>query len=149
MLQYDFEDSIGYWIASAHHSYMRVFNELLEPHGITFRQAQLLGYLAAEGPMSQSELAMRMMIEPPSLVGILDRAEEAGLIERRGCSDDRRRKLIHTMPAADEVWEKIVRCAREIRRQAVVGLSVDEIETLRYLLAKVRENVSSDVPAIR
>lgn len=149
MLQYDFEDSVGYWLASAHHSYMRVFNERLEPHGITFRQAQLLGYLAIDGPMSQSELASRMMIEPPSLVGILDRAEEAGLIERRGCSDDRRRKLIHTLPAAEEVWARIVQCGREIRRQAVDGLSHEEVESLRHLLAKVRENVSSVAPAIR
>jgi MarR family transcriptional regulator for hemolysin len=149
MLQYDFEDSVGYWLASAHHSYMRVFNERLEPHGITFRQAQLLGYLAVDGPMSQSELASRMMIEPPSLVGILDRAEEAGLIERRGCSDDRRRKLIHPMPAAEEVWTKIVACGREIRRQAVEGLNPEEVETLRHLLAKVRENVTSDAPAVR
>jgi MarR family transcriptional regulator for hemolysin len=146
MLQYEFEDSVGYWLASAHHSYMRVLNEHLEPHGITYRQAQLLGYLVKDGAMSQSELASRMMIEPPSLVGILDRAEEAGLIERRSCNNDRRRKLIHTRPAAQQVWAKIVACSRAIRRQALQGLNPQEIDSLRHLLMKVRENVSSDAP---
>lgn len=148
MLQYDFEESVGYWLASAHHAYMRVLNERLEPHGITYRQAQLLGYLVKDGAMSQSELASRMLIEPPSLVGILDRAEEAGLIERRSCNNDRRRKLIHTMPAAEEVWAKIVACGRDIRRQALQGLDAQEVESLRHLLAKVRENVSSDAPVV-
>lgn len=146
MLQYDFDQSVGYWIATAHQSYMRVFNERLAPYGITYRQAQLLGWLAVEGPMSQTDLATRMLIEPPSLVGILDRAEEAGLIERRPCPDDRRRKLVHTLPAAEQVWARIAQCGREIRRQAVAGLSEEEIATLRHLLEKVRENVTTCEP---
>lgn len=149
MLQYDFDESIGYWIANAHQSYMRAFNERLEPHGITFRQAQLLAFLAMDGPLSQTELACRMLIEPPSLVGILDRAEEAGLIERRGCDKDRRRKLIHTLPPAQKVWKQIAKCGREIRQQAVEGLTVEEVQTLRHLLEKVRENVSSNELAER
>lgn len=149
MFQYDFDESIGYWIAMTHQSYMRLFNEMLAPHGITFRQAQLLGMLALDGPLSQTELAARMLIEPPSLVGILDRAEEAGLIERRSCSEDRRRKLVHPLPAADKVWERIAQCGREIRRQAVAGLSDDEVKTLRYLLEKVRENVTTSAAAVQ
>ncbi|MCO6044531.1 MarR family transcriptional regulator [Aeoliella sp. ICT_H6.2] len=150
MLRYDFDDSVGYWITSSHQAYMRAFNDRLEPHGITFRQAQLLAFLAMEGrPLSQTELAARMLIEPPSLVGILDRAEEAGLIERRCCDQDRRRKLIHILPTAQKVWKQIAKCGREIRQQAVKGLSEDEVKTLRYLLDKVRENVSSDETAVR
>lgn len=149
MLQYDFDESIGYWIATAHQSYMRLFNERLAPFGITYRQAQVLGWLAADGPMSQTDLAARMLIEPPSLVGILDRAEHAGLIERRACPEDRRRKLVHTLPAAERVWNRIAQVGREIRRQAVQGMTVDEVETLRTLLAKVRENVAAQELAIQ
>ncbi|WP_425399785.1 MarR family winged helix-turn-helix transcriptional regulator [Aeoliella sp.] len=149
MLQYDFDESIGYWLCCAHQAYMRTFNERLEPHGITYRQAQLLAFLAMDGPLSQTELAARMLIEPPSLVGILDRAEEAGLIERRSCNQDRRRKLIHTLPAAEKVWKKIAECGRGIREQATAGLTEEEVQTLRHLLDKVRENVTSDETAIR
>jgi MarR family transcriptional regulator for hemolysin len=105
--------------------------------------------LALDGPLSQSELAARMLIEPPSLVGILDRAEEAGLIERRPCPDDRRRKLVHPLPASEKVWKRIVQCGRELRRQAVEGLSAEEVKMLRYLLAKVRENVTACEPVHR
>jgi MarR family transcriptional regulator, transcriptional regulator for hemolysin len=147
MINYDFEASIGYWINTVHQSYMRSFNEKLAPHGITFRQAQLLGWLAAEGPMSQSDLAARMFIEPPSLVGIIDRAEQAGLIERRVSETDRRCKMIYLLPAAETVWKRIAQVALEMRAQATQDLSSDEVATLIELLQKVRTNVSSFQPA--
>src|SRR5690606_12032992 len=106
-IDYDFEASVGYWVITVHQAYMRAFNEKLAPHGITFRQAQLLGWLAADGPLTQSELASRMFIEPPSLVGILDRAEQAGLIERRVSDADRRFKTVHLLPGAEKVWKRI------------------------------------------
>ncbi|QDU57176.1 MarR family winged helix-turn-helix transcriptional regulator [Aeoliella mucimassa] len=142
MLQYDFENSLGYWLTTTHQSYMRLFNERLAPHGITFRQAQLLGWLAIDGPMSQTELAARMLVEPPSLVGILDRAEQAKLIERRPCPNDRRVKQIHALPSAKKTWKQIAEVGREIRKQAMEGLTENEIRTLQRLLVKVRENVS-------
>ncbi|MEZ6073592.1 MAG: hypothetical protein R3C10_25775 [Pirellulales bacterium] len=45
--------------------------EELTPHGITFRQMQVMAWLMLEGELSQNELASRMIIEPPTLVGVL------------------------------------------------------------------------------
>ena len=142
MLQYDFEESLGYWIALTHQAYMRAFNERLAPFGISYRQAQVLGWLAVEGPLSQAELAARMLIEPPSLVGVLNRMEEAKLIARRACPDDARKNLIHPLRAADRIWERIADCGRDVREQAISGLTPREVETLRKLLRKVLQNVS-------
>ncbi len=142
MLDYDFQDSIGYWLITTHQAYLRAFNEKLAPQGITFRQAQVLGWLAAEGPLTQTELAARMLIEPPTLVGILDRAEQAGLIKRRVSRTDRRSKEVHLLPGAKILWEKIVQCGREMRSQATDGLSAKEVDMLIQLLEKVRNNVS-------
>jgi MarR family transcriptional regulator for hemolysin len=142
MLDYDFQNSIGYWLITTHQAYLRALNEKLVPQGITFRQAQVLGWLAVEGPLTQTELASRMLIEPPTLVGILDRAEQAGLIKRLVSTTDRRSKEVHLLPGAATLWEKIVECGREMRSQAINGLSPQEIETLIQLLEKVRNNVS-------
>ncbi len=141
MLQYDFAESIGVWIAETHQAYMRAFQQRLAPHGITYRQAQVLGWLALEGPLSQTDLAARLLIEPPSLVGVIDRMEQAGLLERRPCDQDRRKKLIHTLPAANKIWAPIVECGRAMRAQAALGLSKREVATLKQLLKKVKENV--------
>lgn len=126
----------------AYNAYLDVFKESLDPYGITYRQAQILGWLAVRGPLSQAELAGLMMIEPPSLVGTLDRMEAIGLLERKSCPSDRRKNLVHALPAADGMWEQIAACGRTVRAKATQGLSQEEVATLRDLLERVRTNLA-------
>lgn len=147
MLYHDFEASAGYWLITAAHAYQRALNEQLAPEGITYRQCQVLGYLALEGPLAQTELADRMQIEPPTLVGILDRMQRDGWIERHGCRDDRRRKLVHPTEAAVPVWSKILECAEQVRSRATLGLSERQMNTLKRLLEVVQHNLSAKVAA--
>jgi MarR family transcriptional regulator for hemolysin len=118
--------------------------EELAPHGITYRQSLVLGWLALEGELSQSELASKMMIEPPTLVGILDRMERDGWIARHDCPSDRRKKIVRAVPAAEPVWDKIVQCALRVRRRATDGLTDRQMATLKKLLRKIHHNLKSD-----
>lgn len=143
MLQYDFEQSIGYWLAMASQAYQRAISEEVAPHGITHRQCHVLGWLALEGELSQTELAKRMSIEPPTLVRILDRMERAGWIERDDCCHDRRKKIIRLREEVEPVWAKIVECARKTRARATEGLSGEELESLKAILEKVCANLGA------
>jgi MarR family transcriptional regulator for hemolysin len=144
-LKHDFHQSIGYWLTITTQSYHRAVSEELLPHGITYRQSMVLGWLALEGELSQTELASKMMVEPPTLVGILDRMERDGWISRNNCPSDRRKNLIRANPAAEPVWEKIVECATRVREQAVQGLSDRQLTTLKKLLRRVSQNLKADV----
>jgi MarR family transcriptional regulator for hemolysin len=127
----------------AHQNYSRAVTERLLPHGITFRQAQVLGYLELDGPQTQSELAARMMIEPPSLVGVLNRMEQSRLVQRQSCPEDRRRNVIYLLPAAGALWQQVAVCARQVRSKALRGMSAAEVKQLKHLLNKVSENVNA------
>lgn len=120
---------------------MRALQDQLAPQGITFRQAQVLAWIVLKGPQSQAELASRMSIEPPSLVGTLDRMEAGGLIERRPCSSDRRKKLVHLLEASEAIWERVADVARKIRNVASRGLNEQEVAELKRLLKKITDNV--------
>lgn len=144
MLEYEFEESIGYWVCMTSHLMERALNEELAPQGITFRQFQVLGWLALKGGMSQIELAEQMSIEPPTLVGILDRMEREGWISRESCPDDRRRKIIRAQAKAEPVWSKMVASARRIRSRATQGLDEHQVQMLMQLLGQVQENLTSD-----
>ncbi|MDH3716967.1 MAG: MarR family transcriptional regulator [Planctomycetota bacterium] len=141
--QYDFEESIGYWLTMATQAYHRSLADELAPHGITFRQAQVLGWLALKGDLSQTELARRMMVEPPTLVSILDRMEREGWISRRTCQSDRRRKYVQLNAAAEPGWDRVLESARKIRAQASEGLSDKQAETLKNLLRVVHQNLGT------
>ncbi len=143
MLQYDFEDSIGFWIFSAAHELTRVMNEELSAHGITFRQWQVLAWLSFLGQVSQSEVAENMGIEAPTLVGVLDRMERDGWIERATDPSDRRRKIIRPTERVEPVWAKMVECAMRVRERASRGLSTDQLADLQSTLAAVKANFAN------
>ena len=130
MLQYDFEESVGYWLTVTTQAYHRALNEELAPLGLTVRHLQVLGWLALDGDLTQSDMANRLMIEPSSLVGILDRMERSGWIVREAASDDRRKKYIRLRPEAEPIWQKSVECARRLRAQAATGMTTEEQQLL-------------------
>ena len=141
MLNYDFEESIGYWLTLSTQAFHRAVSEEVAPHGITYRQSLVLAWLVLEGELSQAELANKMMVEPPTLVGILDRMERDGWITRNSCPSDRRKKLIRATTAAEPVWEKIAEGGRRVRARATAGLSEQELDTLKQLLIRVNRNL--------
>jgi len=144
MRDYDFEHSTGYWICTTSHLYQRRLDKELAPLGITFRQFQVLGWLVYAGPLSQGELAERMMIEPPTLVRILDRMESQGWIVRAASTTDRRRKRLEIGSEAEPLWNRVVDCLNRVRGEATAGLDEQEIETLQNLLQRVQNNLLTD-----
>lgn len=144
MQPYDFEESIGYWLTIVTQSYHRSLNERLAPFGVTYRQSHVIGWLMLEGELTQAELARRMMIEPPTLVRILDRMETLGWISRQDCPADRRRKLIRLTDSAEPVWGNMVSVAKQVRQIAGRGLSADEQYVLKDLLRRVRDNLRAE-----
>jgi MarR family transcriptional regulator for hemolysin len=145
-LHFDFDESIGCWLTMTTQTYHRAVTDELGPHGITYRQSLVLGWLALEGELSQAELAAKMMVEPPTLVGILDRMERDGWISRHGCPGDRRKKIIRVTSSAEPVWDKIVECALRVRKQATAGLSERQLATLKKLLHRVQRNLKAGDP---
>lgn len=139
------EQSIGYWLTITTQAYHRAVTEEMAPHGITYRQSMVISWLMLEGDLSQAELAAKMMVEPPTLVGILDRMERDGWITRHSCPSDRRKKLIRLSPAVAPVWEKIMECAERIRTRATNGLSASELDSLKRLLRRMHENIDGPV----
>lgn len=141
-LNYDFEESVGYWLVLASQAFQKALGDELQPHGITFRQCQVLGWLVLEGELSQGELATRMMIEPATLAGVLDRMERESLVLRRSTVDDRRRKLVRVSAGAKRVWEQAIVCARSVRERAAHGMTPAEVEALKGMLRKVVGNLA-------
>jgi MarR family transcriptional regulator, transcriptional regulator for hemolysin len=144
VLHHNLEESIGYWLTVTTQAYHRAVVEELAPRGITYRQSMVLGWLALEGELSQTQLAAKMMVEPPTLVGILDRMERDGWITRHSCPTDRRKNLIRPNPPAEPIWEKILECGTRVRAKATEDFTADELETLKQLLRRVQQNLKTE-----
>jgi MarR family transcriptional regulator for hemolysin len=144
MLSYDFHNSIGYWLCITAAAMQEALNEELSRHGITYRQFQVLGWLVHDGDdMTQADLACRMRIEPPTLVGLLDRMEQQGWITRVNCPGDRRKKIVRVAPAAEDVWEMMVAALVRVRERALCKLSSDQSDALKEMLQTIHETLTA------
>lgn len=144
MLKYDFENSITYWVLMTANMLERSFTEQIAPYGITHRQWQVLGWLALEGSLCQTDLAERMQIEPATLVRVLDRMERDHWVTRVPSPTDRRKKMITPTQRAKPIWEKVAECGRRVRERAAKGLTKAQLESLRHMLNSVQANLASN-----
>jgi MarR family transcriptional regulator, transcriptional regulator for hemolysin len=141
VLKYDFHSDLGYWLHIAAHRFEQAMRIELGDQGISYRQCQILAWLALEGELCQARLAELMNVRPPSIVKVLDRLERDGLIAREPSPGDRRMRIIRPTRDALPVWQQIVRCARTVRQRSEQGLSDAEIDLLRGLIGRVYENL--------
>jgi MarR family transcriptional regulator for hemolysin len=142
MLRHDFEESIIYWVVSTSHQLQRVLNDEFAPLGVTYRQAEVLGWLAMEGGvLSQAELARRMQVAAPTLGGIVDRMERDGWIVRSASSEDRRKILLSPTARVEPVWDQIREVAQRVRTRATQGMSPERVRHLLDELAVVQDNL--------
>lgn len=148
MLQYDFDESVGYWVAVTAHAIRRALDVELSREGITFRQWEVLAWLSIAGEQSQVELADRLGIEAPTLAGILARMERDGWLERRCCEVDRRRKLLRATEKAEMVWTRVVECCRTVRARATEGIASEDLKKLKAICEKIRANLGSPVESL-
>ncbi|QDU80821.1 Transcriptional regulator SlyA [Polystyrenella longa] len=145
MLEYDFEQSLGYWTALTSHAYRRTLDAELNRQNITIRQWEVLALLSLNGEQNQVQLADQLCIEPPTLAGVIKRMERDGWLERTCCQEDRRKNNIRPTPKAEALWQQMVDCCRKIRAQATAGMTEEEINQYISLCQRVIKNMNANV----
>lgn len=93
-------------------------DERLRPLGLSqAKWVALLHLSRSPQAIGQSELASRIGIEGPTLVGLLDRLAKDGYVERRASPSDRRVKLVHLSPKGEQVLQQIKPITSELRAE--------------------------------
>lgn len=144
MLRHDFQDSIPYFVFTAAHAIERAMNEALVGCGITFRQCQMLGMLAAHGSLTQAEVADRMGVEPSSVARLVDRMTRDGWIERRPDPEDRRKNRLVATEKAEPIWGSVREKGLAMRAKATRGFGDGEVAELKRLLRALRDNLAGE-----
>lgn len=129
-------------IAETAHSVRRAFDRRALKLGVTRAQWRLMLRLAASPSLRQVEVAELLDIEPITLCRIVDRLEEAGLVERQRDPSDRRAWLLNLTESAEPLLEKLRGIATELSAEAFEGLEMAQLDALRSGLARIRDNLS-------
>jgi DNA-binding MarR family transcriptional regulator len=134
--------NLGYRIKLLSQLLSRQFQERLEPFGLTPFHWVVLCCLWKEDGLATSTIGERLQQVGGTLTGVLDRMEERGLVRRERDSRDRRICRIWLTEAGKQLEEVLPPISREIREQAMTGISTPEQQKLRQLLEKVITNLS-------
>jgi MarR family transcriptional regulator for hemolysin len=118
------------------------FNQQVTAHGLTYPRARALFRLAKKQNMTQTELACELELEQATLVRLLDRMEENGLIERRPDPSDRRAKLIALTEHGEEQASFVRSLADRMRVQIFEGIDLVALHGAVGLLDQIAANIA-------
>jgi DNA-binding MarR family transcriptional regulator len=135
-------ESIAAIIADSSRLMRRGFDARARAIGVTRPQWQVLTTLTRHEGVNQGKLAEYLDVEPITVCRMVDRLQEAGLVERRADVADRRSWNLFLMPRAHELLAQLRPLAEVMIEEALDGIDAAERETLHRLLERLRANLS-------
>jgi MarR family transcriptional regulator for hemolysin len=142
-------ETLPFEIAETAHALRKAFDRRAVGMGVTRAQWKVLFRLQRQPGMRQIELADMLDIEPITLSRIVDRLEEAELVERVADPTDRRAWRLHVTARAQPLIAKLRCVADEMISEAFAGIDPEHIAITRAVLGRVRENASRAAPMNR
>lgn len=140
------DDALSFHGWLTHKAFWEVLERKLKGTGLSPVQYLALGYLMSPEPMIQSYLAESLSITVPTCVRLIDRLERDGFVTRQADPHDARMKLLRPTVKAAGLWEDIGHLGPELLEDAYEGISAEEIDTVKRVLARVRQNYERSAP---
>jgi DNA-binding MarR family transcriptional regulator len=128
------EDSLGYLVNRAARVMAQQLAEELRPTGVGIGQWAVLLFLWSQDGTSQAELSRVVAIEPPTMVGTIDRMVRDGLVQRRPDPTDGRISRIHLTKRGRALRDELVPRAVAVNERNLGRLGADDGRTLMRLL---------------
>ena len=123
------DEAVVSLLVAAGHIAQRM-NDLCRMHGITHDQYNILRILRGVHPEGHPrfEVAKRLINRAPDVTRLIDRLERSGLVERVWAPANRRHSIARITDAGLGLLEKIDPELDALQRDAVDGLTVEELE---------------------
>lgn len=136
------EENLGTLLGQVARLMRRSFDESARGIGVTRPQWQVLNLLKLQPGCNQGTLAEMLDVEPITVARMIDRLQEACLVERRSDPADRRAWRIHLTTKGEELVERLLPFGHETLEAALEGIEANERAQLLASLGKVRQNLS-------
>src|SRR5262245_41892796 len=88
-----------------------------------------------------TDLSERLLIRPPSVTGVVDRLQRAGLVVRKGSPTDLRAKRVSLTQAGRHLVEQVLTVHSAQIDAVLAGLEASERAELQRLLARLGEHL--------
>ncbi len=138
-----FDNSLPMILNRTLDSIMPPYRELFARHDLTEQQWRIMRVLWTDGKVTSIELSRRTLLAPASLVGILDRLEKKGLINRVRSTTDRRAVHVLATARGRDLEAVVTPEVLAIQTRIRACVSDDEWQSMQATLEKI-SRLSSD-----
>jgi DNA-binding MarR family transcriptional regulator len=101
---------------------------------VTPIQVMLLFFLQKNDGSSLTQISQGLMLENPTITGLIDRLEKSGYVKRSDHPNDRRVYLVHITEKGNKVANKALPIIKKLNEQIKEGYSKSEIEDFKKVL---------------
>ncbi len=101
---------------------------------VTPIQVMLLFFLQQNDGLSLTQISQGLMLENPTVTGLIDRLEKLGYVKRSDHPKDRRVYLVHLTEKGNKVAKKALPIVKQLNDQIKAGYSRGEIEDFKKVL---------------
>ena len=101
---------------------------------VTPIQVMLLFFLQKNDGSSLTQISQGLMLENPTVTGLIDRLEKSCYVKRSDHPDDRRVYLIHLTEKGNKVANKALPIIKKLNEEIKKGYSKEEIEGFKKVL---------------
>ncbi|HMZ46297.1 MAG TPA: MarR family transcriptional regulator [Chitinophagaceae bacterium] len=110
---------------------------------ITIEQWSILYHLWKNDGLSQQDLCNKTFRDKPSITRLIDNLEKLKLVKRVSNKDDKRVNSVFLTDAAKNLHDLTIQLANQTMDEALIGVNKTEIETVKNVLQKVYDNLTS------
>jgi DNA-binding MarR family transcriptional regulator len=136
------EETLGAKLSQVARLMRRNFDERARKIGATRPQAQVLTLLARHPGINQGGIADLLEVEPITVARMIDRLQEAELVERRADPSDRRAWRLHLTARGEALVEQLYPCGVATTAASLDGVSEEDRAMLDRVLEQMRANLS-------
>jgi len=133
---------IAFVIGDVARLYRRRFDERTRSFGITGPQMRALVAIMRFPGINQGALADRLDVEPITTCRMVDRLEQAELVERRRDPQDRRAWQLYLTGSAEPIARELQAIGQTVLDDSLQGISPAERDGALAMLAKIRDNLA-------
>jgi DNA-binding MarR family transcriptional regulator len=132
-------------LARTYSKMTRCLEQLLDHHGITLPQFDVLATLSVGEDITQQDLAQRLLVTKGNVCGVLDRMEKNHWVERRTDAHDRRSNRLFLTTKGRRLLAKVLPAHEALIARVVRPLLPSDSQQLYQLLERL-ENALDALP---
>ena len=134
-----YEDCVVYLLAKAYQRGHTILKQRVAIYGLTPIQQLVVGALSRAEGISAGDLGKKLVLDPATLSGILDRMVEGGWIVKETDPSDKRLLQIYLTDQARVLAPKLMEERDKANEEILRNLSFDEKVLLKRLLKDLRD----------